>query len=376
MVKTLDKQKLIIKDALTNVDGKPNKKIIFRENLDDSSQLNGASSHHEPQKSLFESDDEAEDDLRFELKPQFSGKKGHQLFELQTKYKGDKRFALDERFADANDEEENVVNGECSLEDEKKHELNILEQVLGTKIKTKDVKVQEDGSKKKRMVRYDPSQSDHVKFHVSVTQDESAPKTKKKKKLKDAQKEDSNIQEQEQPVVSKEIFYKVEDGLKSTLEEKQEFSLLKLFGQEEKDELNNSIENYETQTNNKIRNNAFLNDNPFHYDSSDDEPEEPKNAETTKKPEEFETKAQTNTVRTWFEPFFLKEDDYRLQEGSDFIKRLASENKSEFSQQRRDIKLIVRAKVRNNLRKNNQFKKKLGGNKRKKMIRIKKAMKK
>ncbi|XP_044266050.1 probable RNA-binding protein CG14230 [Tribolium madens] len=374
MVKTLEKQKLIIKDALSNVDAKANKNIIFDENLEVSnkSRLNGGAPQHEQQKPLFESDDEADDDLKIELKPQFSGNKGHQLFELQSRYKGDKRFALDERFVDNNEEEENASKVECSLEEEKKHELNILEQVLGTKIRTRDVKVQEDSSKKKRMLRYDPSQSDHVKFHVTVAPDESASKKKAKKKKKEAQKEE---QEQEQPVVSKEVFYKVEDDLKSALQEKQDFSLLKLFGQEEKDEVINSTEDYETQTNNKIRNHGFLNENPFHYDSSDDEVEEPEVEKVTKK-KEFETSVQTNTVKAWFEPFFLKEDDYRLQEGSDFVKRLASEKKSEFSQQRRDIKDIVKAKVRNNQRKNNPFKKKIGGSKRKKMIRIKKAMKK
>lgn len=93
------------------------------------------------------------------------------------------------------------------------------------------------------------------------------------------------------------------------------------------------------------------------------------------------------------EKFFFKDDDYRLQgkidygifgrnyffhffflaEGLDFVKRIASAEESDFMQVRRNLKEIVRAKVRQNQRKNKPFKRKLGG--RKKMIKIRKAMK-
>lgn len=63
-----------------------------------------------------------------------------------------------------------------------------------------------------------------------------------------------------------------------------------------------------------------------------------------------------------------------IAEGADFMRRIASEEKPEFMKLRRDLKEIVRAKVRNNQRKNRPFKKKLGGNRKKKMIRIKKAL--
>lgn len=48
------------------------------------------------------------------------------------------------------------------------------------------------------------------------------------------------------------------------------------------------------------------------------------------------------------------------------------DDKEEFIQVRRNIKEIVKAKVRNNLRKNKPFRKKLGG---RRMIKIKKAIK-
>lgn len=52
------------------------------------------------------------------------------------------------------------------------------------------------------------------------------------------------------------------------------------------------------------------------------------------------------------------------------------EDKSEFSKSRRELKEIVRTKVRNVQQKKKPFKRKLGGNKRRKNIKMKKALKK
>lgn len=60
-------------------------------------------------------------------------------------------------------------------------------------------------------------------------------------------------------------------------------------------------------------------------------------------------------------------------EGFEFVQRINASD-TEFSKIRAEVKNIVRAKVRNNLRKNKLFKKKLGGNKLKKKIRMKKAL--
>jgi hypothetical protein len=54
---------------------------------------------------------------------------------------------------------------------------------------------------------------------------------------------------------------------------------------------------------------------------------------------------------------------------------VSSEQKTEFVEQRKNFKNVIKTKVRNIQRKNNLFKNKLGGNKRKKILRIKKAMK-
>lgn len=65
-----------------------------------------------------------------------------------------------------------------------------------------------------------------------------------------------------------------------------------------------------------------------------------------------------------------------LLEGFDFIEKINSEEKTEFAKVRRDLKEIVKAKVRNNQSKKKPFKRKLGGNKKRKVMRIKKALKK
>lgn len=62
-----------------------------------------------------------------------------------------------------------------------------------------------------------------------------------------------------------------------------------------------------------------------------------------------------------------------ITEGLDFIKKMELEELSDFTKLRRDLKQIVKHKVKNNQRKNKPFKKKLGGSK--KRIKIKKAMK-
>lgn len=60
------------------------------------------------------------------------------MLELQTRYKNDKRFVLDSRFLDENNEENetgnSLENEEISMEEEKKKEYDILEQILGKKV--------------------------------------------------------------------------------------------------------------------------------------------------------------------------------------------------------------------------------------------------
>lgn len=67
---------------------------------------------------------------------------------------------------------------------------------------------------------------------------------------------------------------------------------------------------------------------------------------------------------------------YLVLEGFDFIEKIRMEDSSEFTKSRRELKKIVKMKVRNVLQKKKPFKRKLGGSKRRKDIKLKKAMKK
>lgn len=169
----------------------PNKKVIFSDNEDESGSkvINGNEkmkiSKSSDQKNRLFDDNDSDDDVNFEIKKQFEGKKGqkvynyiilfihiylptllnifilsleswpcthytHKIFkvlDLQSRYKSDKRFILDERFVeDGHSEEEAQGQEEKSDEneridlkeaDEKTKQLNILQDVLGVSIKAR-----------------------------------------------------------------------------------------------------------------------------------------------------------------------------------------------------------------------------------------------
>lgn len=60
-----------------------------------------------------------------------------QLLELQSRYGSDKRFTLDERFYES---DENSNTDTETVEDEKQRQIKILESVLGTKVQPLQVK--------------------------------------------------------------------------------------------------------------------------------------------------------------------------------------------------------------------------------------------
>ncbi|XP_018579304.1 probable RNA-binding protein CG14230 isoform X2 [Anoplophora glabripennis] len=378
--KSYKSQKSLIQQSLSKIDNVPNKKIIFDETENvNTDELNHTGTNSK--KSLFD-DELQEDDFEpnFEIKEQFQGEKGQKLLELQTRYKNDKRFVLDSRFLDENGDEKEADDHlenkeEVSLEDEKKKEYQILEQILGKKVVPKQKA--ESGSQRKVMLRFDPTQPEHSKFELK----NEAKKEKKRRKRENSETDVLNEKKQEEkevPEVSKEVFYKVTDDLKDSLKEKHEFSLLSMFGKADEEE--QVKEEEETTKQISSGTNKFMQEkNPFRYDSSDDENEtedvpNKEDAQQNEKP--LETQARTNARNTfWSEPFFFTDDDYRLQEGVDFIEKMSTKEDNDFTKLRRDLKGIVKAKVRNNQRKNRPFKKKLGGSKKKKMLRIKRALK-
>lgn len=79
------------------------------------------------------------------------------------------------------------------------------------------------------MLRFDPTQPEHFKFEL---------KNEVKREKRKGKRENSEMnllikkkqEEKAVPDVSKEVFYKVSEELKDSLKEKQEFSLLNMFG--------------------------------------------------------------------------------------------------------------------------------------------------
>ncbi|CAH1163914.1 unnamed protein product [Phaedon cochleariae] len=368
-------QKSLIQAALSNVDNKASNKIIFHDDNKEKSSTRLNENNTNLNNDLFDGNDSGDDyEANFDVREEFQTEEGQKLLQLESRYKNDKRFALDSRFLNEQEETERQVDGEddeITLEEEKKKEYEILEQVLGKKINPKPKLIEKDGQRK-TMLRFDPTQPEHSKYEIPK------PEKKEKRKRKNSENDILNEKKQEEkdmPEVSKEVFYKVTNDLKETLEEKKEFSLLSMFGHTEETEK----EKQPPEATKILSNNFASEKNPFRYDSSDDEDEKEdvpdKNDMNQIETAETAQSSKNNRVISWTDPFFFRNDDYRLQEGFDFVEKMKLEEKTEFSKLRRHLKEIVKAKVRNNQKKKQPFKKKLGGSKRKKVMRLKKAMK-
>ncbi|XP_049788063.1 probable RNA-binding protein CG14230 isoform X1 [Schistocerca cancellata] len=368
-----------VKRALAAVDAPPNKKIIFSDNemstvhTDDEND-DGEKPVDKPS-TLF--DDESSDDEinDFKIKAQFEGRKGQKLLELQSKYANDKRFTLDERFYESDDDEASVEPDKVvEFQDEKKRQLNILQDVLGDTAHVLPEK-REKPSNSRSMLRFDPLKADHKRFEVATPEkiENESKKMNVENGLKMQDEEDHEVQD-EKPAkveVSKEKFYNVTDRLKETLKSKTQndaqFSLLEMFGSTEDDKVFGFIgawssqEKYKNSELNKKKQIGWSR-NPFKYDSSDSEDEYEVKKSTESNQNSYETISENMKATS---SFFFKENDARLKEGLEFITTAKRIGEEEFSKRRRELKLIIRAKIKNNMRKKRPWKKKLGGQKKK-----------
>ena len=129
-----------------------------------------------------DNNDGIEDENQFKIKPQYEGEAGQRLMELGSKFGGDERFRMDERFV-----EENSVSASKATEGrdgdgeaEKQTQLNVLNEMFGPGIlaatTTKHVESVSAQSNKGRiepsalgLVRYQPSSADHKrKYEIKV----------------------------------------------------------------------------------------------------------------------------------------------------------------------------------------------------------------
>ncbi|XP_077181835.1 nucleolar protein 8 isoform X2 [Paroedura picta] len=173
---------------------------------------------------LFESSEDEpdtaeEDDDRFKIKPQFEGKAGEKLMQLQSRFGTDDRFRMDARFLDSNSEsepEDELKKLEIEEEDElaleQKKNLEILKNLLHIDVEHPKPNKQAASARKFKDIntlRYDPTRQDHAVFERKRENTEKESKAKKKKKREEAQK---------LPEVSREIFYDVAANLREVLE--------------------------------------------------------------------------------------------------------------------------------------------------------------
>ncbi|CAF4808380.1 unnamed protein product [Pieris macdunnoughi] len=348
-------KKMMIKTGLIGIDKPTNKKIFFSDNEDVSETTN---SKRKPD--LFEGDGSG-DEINFEIKEQFEGRKGQKVLDLQSKYKTDKRFVLDERFAEeSNEEDDNIENIELNQADEKATQLNILQNVLGVPIKTR----QHDPSNKVKakigMLRFDPLQPEHAKFLAPIEPKQENKKSKKKK-LKDneLQEPEPVPMEIEKVEVSKEQFYEVSDVLKESITQPTAFSLRSLFSKGENNDEEPQVQEkqsiqIEKKMDKKVKNPLDPGEkNPFVYDSSDSEDEETKIQEPVQT-EKSEVKA------VWRENLFFTKFDNRLKDGLEFFN---TSIEGSIHKERRQLKSVMKKRLYNKERKNKMFQKKIGGRK-------------
>ncbi|NWH67594.1 NOL8 protein, partial [Geococcyx californianus] len=228
-------QKKLIQGALSSLDRQPaatHKHIIFDSDVEGEAEVDEAlkkdarlgntwkevSGESAPKASgrLFESSEDEQDDIdeeRFKIKPQFEGKAGEKLLQLQSRFGTDERFRMDARFLESDSEEEVESNILKTDEDEeltaeKKKNLQILGSLLNIDLKQQKATKTATRAKKFKDInalRYDPTRQDHAVFERKPSATEKESKAKRKKKREESEK---------LPEVSKETYYDIAVDLK------------------------------------------------------------------------------------------------------------------------------------------------------------------
>ncbi|NXA04992.1 NOL8 protein, partial [Sapayoa aenigma] len=224
-------QKKLIQGALSNLDNQPagkHKHIIFDSDVENEAEVeetlkkDAGSGNRlgevspKPSGKLFDSSEDEQDDTddeRFKIKPQFEGKAGEKLLQLQSRFGTDERFRMDARFLESDSEEEDTNSSKADEEEElaaeKKKNLQILGSLLNVNLEQPKPNKTATSAKKFKDInalRYDPTRQDHAVFErkPSATEKESKAK-KKKKKEKETKKP---------PQVSEKIYYHIAADLK------------------------------------------------------------------------------------------------------------------------------------------------------------------
>uniref|UniRef100_A0A2K6EX95 Nucleolar protein 8 n=1 Tax=Propithecus coquereli TaxID=379532 RepID=A0A2K6EX95_PROCO len=185
--KAKEVQKKLVHNALANLDGHPEDKpmhIIFDSDSESETEEIPTQEQSHPgeelvkesvgkaSRKLFDSSDNEEsasedDSSRFKIKPQFEGRAGQKLVDLQSHFGTDERFRMDSRFLESDSEEEQEeVNEKKSVEEEElaeeeKKALNVVQSVLHINLRNSTSKGSVPAKKFKDIIHYDPTRHDH-----------------------------------------------------------------------------------------------------------------------------------------------------------------------------------------------------------------------
>ncbi|XP_019952192.2 nucleolar protein 8 isoform X2 [Paralichthys olivaceus] len=156
--------------------------------------------------------DEEEDGSRFDIRPQFEGRAGQKLMQLQSHFGADERFRMDSRFLEEDEgkdeeSETKMTEDDEALEEERKKNLSIMQSVLGSNQQTCSSKTAGKAKTFRDVsaLHYDPSREEHAAFETKPDEVKES-KSARRKKREEAQK---------MPEVSKEIYYDVSGDLKA-----------------------------------------------------------------------------------------------------------------------------------------------------------------
>ncbi|KAF7415269.1 hypothetical protein HZH68_003758 [Vespula germanica] len=344
----------LIRDALKSLDNKKaSNKIVFDDNIE----KDIATEKEEKKcKILFDNEDDDDEEVTWN-NDKFKTKKDldEKYIKLQASFGSDSRFTLDNRFIEENvqNEEDKEEVDECDLENEREWQFNILEDVLGAPIATK--LKNEETVKKFAMIRYDPTEDKHKQYELTMEENKSSAKTKKRKKKIEIGVETNK---DEPVVVSKDVYYSVSNSLTKSLNQQQgEFSLLKTYGKDidETDKKNVAAVSAKINEEMPKKQKSFLNfdsANPFKYDSSDDENGIKLDIQRLR--DHKEEKESNHLFVKDSDNFFFSTNDRRFEDALDFFKKEFAPN-NEFKNLRRELKQIVRAKVRKNVKRTGKW---------------------
>ena len=272
----------LVKKSLSNFDER--KKKLVKEDEEDSSKV-----------SLFDKDDDGDDSDGddFRIREQFQGEGGQSLLALQSSFTSrDSRFKTDNRFAEKGNEK-------------------------ATKSKTKQTLKKSKSDKSfGASVRYDPDDQEHQKYEADDDDDDddSDEEIEPNKPPKEAPK----VSEDKSFFVQTDLF-KAANTAPSTSKSSFSFGFQNSTNGKELSASDSSVS--QKITSKKGKQLAFLERNPFKFDSSSENEEEVECVAKTSN--SFTEKLASRSMKQSSEisePFFILEGDKRLDEVPSFFK--------------------------------------------------------